>query len=141
MLTTKIEMRRLHICSPYLTQSLKLGQNFVYLDHAITSTSDCAVWYNSSLLPMFNLLCVIAGSSSNNLPNCFPWKKNRIQIKKIQFPYTVIILDIFFHEIRTSFPPNWVKKRSSKLRLASRTWQWTTDFGMECRKVPTTIWI
>lgn len=42
--------------------------------------------------------------------------------------------------IITSFAPNSVKKWSSKVRLASRTWQNTTDFGMECLSVPTTIW-
>ena len=39
----------------------------------------------------------------------------------------------------TSFFPNSVKKWSSKERLASRTWQYTIDLGMECRKLAQTI--
>ena len=39
----------------------------------------------------------------------------------------------------TSFLPKLVKKWSSKLRLASRTWQYTTDLGMEFLKPAQTI--
>lgn len=116
----------------------------IYFSQATVSISVWAVLYNSSLLARFKRRCIIAGSSSSNLPNCFPCKKKTIWI--VITPYyfnnaTECVLKMRApNKTLTSFFPKSVKKWSSKLRLASRTWQYTTDFGMEFLKLPTTIW-
>lgn len=47
------------------------------MDQATVSISDCAALYNSNLFAMDVRLCIIAGSSSNNFPNCFPCKSEK----------------------------------------------------------------
>ena len=75
----------------------------IHLPQVSASISDWAVLYNSNLFARFVRLCMIAGSSSNILPNTFAWNISfEIFIHKTIFiqAYMTIISIFQFHDFK-----------------------------------------